>query len=152
MEPKETEFIFTERNSKRQNFDKRLIQHIVGLAEQGVPRRDLVAQYGMTKGTLNEWLKHYGSIGTGRRVYTPSEKRSVIRAVASGMSAQQARITFHISSAHVVRSWMREFKEDNAELRISNPTEMAKKISETTPEQSELEALKKALAEWSCYF
>jgi transposase len=68
MEPKETEFIFTERNSKRQNFDKRLIQHIVGLAEQGVPRRDLVAQYGMTKGTLNEWLKHYGSIGTGRRV------------------------------------------------------------------------------------
>lgn len=146
MEAKETEFVFTERTSKRQSFDKRLIQHIVELIEQGVPRRDLVAEYGMTKGTLNEWLKRYGSAGKGKRAYTSSEKRSVIRAVASGMSAQQAHIIFNISSAHLVRSWMREFKEDNAELRISNPIEVAKKTAKT-PEQSELEVLRKALEE-----
>ena len=87
-----------------------------------------------------------GPSGSGKRVYSPSEKRSVIRAVASGMSAQQAHILFNISSAHVVRSWMREFKEDNAELRIPNPIEVAKKTAKT-PEQSELEVMRKALEE-----
>jgi transposase len=48
METKETEFIYSERASKSQNFDKRFIQHIVDLVEQGVPRRDLIDQYGMS--------------------------------------------------------------------------------------------------------
>ncbi|RZM20721.1 MAG: hypothetical protein EOO88_35375 [Pedobacter sp.] len=146
MEPKEAEFNFTERTSKRQTFDKRLVQHILDLVEQGVPRRDLVAEYGMTVGTLSAWIRKNGSSGSGKRAYSPSEKRSVIRAVASGMSAQQAHIIFNISSAHLVRSWMREFKEDNAELRIPNPIEVAKKTAKT-PEQSELEVMRKALEE-----
>src|SRR6478672_13631517 len=125
MESKETEFTFTSRTSKRQCFDKRLIQHIVDLVEQGVPRRDLVAEYGMTKGTLNEWLQRYGSIGISKRIYTLSEKRSVMRAVASGMSARQAQITFNISSAHLVRRWMREFKEENAEIGRTKSLEVA---------------------------
>lgn len=45
METKETDFIFTERSSKNQKFDKRLIAHIVDLADQAVPRRDLIRQY-----------------------------------------------------------------------------------------------------------
>ncbi|HKG06466.1 MAG TPA: hypothetical protein VKB19_08410 [Pedobacter sp.] len=95
MEIKETEFVFTERTSKNQCFDKRLIKYIVGLAEGGVPRRDLVVEYGMTKGTLIQWLKKYGLSGIGRRIYSPSDKRSVVRAVASKMSAEQAHITFN---------------------------------------------------------
>ena len=146
MEAKETEFIFTERTSKRQYFDKRLIKYIVGLIEQGTPRRDLILEYGMTKGTLSEWLKRYGSSGSGKRAYTLSEKRSVIRAVASGMSAQQAHVTFNISSASLVRSWVREFKENNSELSVPNPIEVARKITGTT-EELELRALKRALEE-----
>jgi transposase len=146
METKETEFIFTERTNKNQCFDKRLIKYIVALAEQGVPRRDLVLEYGMTKGTLTEWLKKYGSFGIGRRVYSPAEKRSVIRAVAAGMSAEQAHITFNISSASLVRDWIREFKEDNAELSVIKPIEVVKKTAETS-EELELKALKRALEE-----
>lgn len=146
MEPKETEFNFTERTSNRQNFDKRLIRYIVGQVEQGVPRRDLILEYGMGKGTLIEWLKKYGSSGAGKRVYTPSEKRSVVRAVAAGMSARQAHITFNISSASLVRYWVREFKEENAELSTSKSIEVAKKTA-ATPEELELKAMKKALEE-----
>jgi len=146
METKETEFNFTERTSKRQNFDKRLIMYIVGLVEQGVPRWDLILEYGMVKGTLTEWLKKYGSQGAGKRVYTPSEKRSVVRAVAAGMSARQAHITFNISSASLVRYWVREFKEEDTELSTFKSIEVAKKTAET-PEESDLKAIKKALEE-----
>lgn len=126
METKETEFIFKERTNKNQCFDKRLIKYIVGLAEQGVPRRDLILEYGMTKGTLIEWLKKSGSFATGNRSYTPAEKRSVIRAVAAGMSVKQAHITFNISSASLVGDWIREYKEDNTELSACKSIELHK--------------------------
>lgn len=48
METKETELIYSSRISKHQNFDKRLISHIVSLVEQGVPRKDLTMEYGMS--------------------------------------------------------------------------------------------------------
>lgn len=146
METKETAFIFTERANKNQCFDKRLIKHIVDLVEQGVPRRDLILEYGMTKGTLIEWLRKHQSSGASRRVYTAAEKRSVIRAVTAGMSIKQAYITFNISSASVVRGWIREFKQDNADLSVFKTIEVAKKTAEA-PEDLELKALKKALEE-----
>ena len=74
METKETEFIYSSRINNKQRFDKRLIAHIVDLAEQGVPRRDLVNEYGMNPGTLIDWIARYGSGKGKHKRYTAAEK------------------------------------------------------------------------------
>lgn len=146
METTETEFVYSERSNKQQRFDKRLIEHIVQLAEQGVPRRDLIGQYGMANCTLSDWIRRYSSKVPKYKSYTPAEKRSVVRAIASGMSVKQALITFNISYPSVIRRWLKDFKEENAELSISKPIEVAKKTADTS-EDLALKVLKKALEE-----
>lgn len=146
METKETELIYSERSSKQQKFDKRLIDHIVGLAEQGIPRRDLIQKYGMAGCTLGDWMRRYSSKVSKYKSYTAAEKRSVVRAVESGMSVRQAQIAFNISYTSVIRGWIKKFKEENTELSVSKPIAVAKKISEVSAEL-ELKALKKALEE-----
>jgi transposase len=145
METTKTEFIFTGRSSKKQKFDKRLIEHIVRLVEQGVPRKDLMQEYGMSSGTLIDWINRHGA-GASKKSYTLSEKRSVVRAVAGGMSIKQAQIAFNISYPSVIRSWIKKFEEENAEISLTNPVEMAKKKTDTS-ENLELQALQKALEE-----
>ncbi|SMD16017.1 helix-turn-helix domain-containing protein [Pedobacter nyackensis] len=142
----ETEFIYSERSNKQQKFDKRLIEHIVQLVEQGVPRRDLIQQYGMASCTLIDWIHRYSSKVSKYKSYTQAEKRSVVRAIESGMSVKQAQIAFNISYPSVIRRWLKEFKEENAELSVSKPIEVAKKTADTS-EDLELKALKKALEE-----
>ena len=87
METKETEFIFTERANARQCFDKRLIRHIVDLAAQGVPRRDLIDRYGMSEGSLKKWIAN-GGPGPDRRSYSMAEKHAVLRAFQGGYGYQ----------------------------------------------------------------
>lgn len=144
MEIKETELIYSERSSKQQKFDKRLIDHIVRLAEQGTPRRDLIQKYGMAGCTLGDWMRRYSSKVSKYKSYTAAEKRSVVRAVESGMSVRQAQIAFNISYPSVIRGWIKKCKEENTELSVSKPITVAKKISEVSAEL-ELKALKKAL-------
>jgi len=146
METKETELIYSERSSKKQKFDKRLILHVVHLAEQGVPRRDLVKEYGMAECTLGDWIRRYSSKVSKYKNYTAAEKRSVVRAIESGMSVRQAQISFNISYPSVIRGWIKRFKSENAELSVFKPIEVAKKTSELS-EELELKALKKALQE-----
>ena len=146
METKETEFIYCERNNKNQRFDKRLIGHIVQLVEQGVPRRDLIQQYGMASCTLGDWIRRYSSKVSKHKTYAQAEKRSVVRAIASGMSIKHAQTTFNISYPSIIRRWLKDFKEENAELSVSKPTDVTKKIPDTS-EDLELKALKKALEE-----
>jgi transposase len=129
METKETTITYSDRTSNQQPFDKRLIAHIVSLSEQGVPRKALVEQFGMTKGTLCEWLKNHDSAKI-RKSYPVSHKRSVVRAVASGMSIKQAAVAFNISSGSIIRKWIADFKEDNSEISIPKPLEMANKNAE----------------------
>ena len=145
METTETEFIYSERTNNQQCFDKRLIEHVVYLVEQGVPRRDVLAQYGMSKKTLNNWISKWATIKK-RREYSLSEKRSVVRAVESGMSIRQARIAFDIASDRSIREWIKGFKEENSELSSSNPLQVAKKITDRSG-KTELEALQRALEE-----
>jgi len=146
METKETEFIYSDRTSSQQSFDRRLIEHIICLAEQGVPRRDLIEQYGMSKGTLIRWMDKYGSTAKKRKTYSLLQKRSVVRAVESGMSISQAQIAFDIASDRSIRDWIKGFKEENAELSSSNPLQVPKKITDRS-EKTELEALRRVLEE-----
>jgi len=146
METKATEFIYAKRISKQQKFDKRLIAHIVVLAEQGVPRRDLIEQYGMANSTLQEWMNKYGSGKARQRSYTVSQKRSVCRSVESGMSVKQAQIAFGISCPSLIRRWIREFKEENTEISVTQSLEMARKTVNPPPD-ADIKALQKALEE-----
>lgn len=146
METKETEFEFHSRTSNKQSFDKRLISHIIDLLNQGTPRRDLIERYGVCSATLTRWLRGHNLVVTTRKNYTISEKRSVVRAVESGMTVNQAQIAFKISSSSVIQRWIKKFKVENNELSCSKPIAVTKKTSETSQEL-ELNALKKALEE-----
>src|SRR4051794_20311254 len=109
METKETEFIYSKRTSNKQQFDKRLIEHVIVQIRGGVPRRDIIEKYGVTKSTLLEWIHRYAPDLRKNKRYTAAEKRSVIRAIASGMSFKQAQIAFNISHHTVIRRWVRDF-------------------------------------------
>ena len=146
METKEGEFIYSNRRSKNQPFDKRLIEHIVELAEQGVPSRDLLNDYGMNPSTLVDWMSKYGSAKSRRKHYTTAEKRTVIRSIEEGMSIKQAQIAFKISYPSVIRSWMKRFKEENDDLNLIKAEEVTKEAVNPS-DNTELEALKKALEE-----
>lgn len=146
METKERGIIYSERTSKKQPFDKRLIEHVVGLLREGVPRREIVAKYGVTGGTLREWVRRHAPDLGKRRSFTNAEKRSVVRAIESGMSVKQAQIAFGISYPSVIRKWVKDFAGENAELRPEKPIAMAKKTAPAS-ESAELRALRKALEE-----
>jgi len=145
MEKTET---FVKRQNKNQPFDKRLIKKIVKLVEDGLPRREAIATYGMTKGTLIEWMRVYGSDGyqaSKRRMYKQSEKRTVLRAIESGMTAKEAQIAYRISNTNIVWRWMREAKLENTHLSTSKPAPMPKQSEKKSDD--ELHALQQALAE-----
>jgi len=146
MEKKEK---FVSRENKRQFFDKRLIKEIVKSVEEGQPRKDAVALHGMSPVTLGEWMKLYGSTeyhSHKRKVYTPSQKRSVVRAVESGMSIREAQISFGIKGGRTVGAWVREANKENADLsRCKSTRPMAKQTQDK--DSDEVKALKKALAE-----
>jgi transposase len=145
MEQKEKKVL---RENKRQFFDKRLIKEIVKAVEDGMPRKEAVALYGMSPVTLGEWMKLYGSTAyhlNKRKVYTASEKRSVLRAVESGMSIREAQISFGIKGGRTIGAWIREAKQENTDLSLCNTQPVAKQSEKR--DSDEVKALKKALAE-----
>ena len=74
------------------------------------------------------------------------KRQSVLRAIESGMRPKEAQIAFGISDVATVRSWIREAKQENADLSLCNATApMAKQPQDK--ESDEVKALKKALAE-----
>jgi transposase len=145
METKKDEFEYSKRTQKGQRFDPRLIEHVVRLAEQGTPRRELIKTYGLNSYTLCDWIGKRSLILKAKK-YSTAEKRSVVRAVHSGMSIKEAAIAFNISSEISVRRWIKGFSEENMEISIPNPIEMPKnpRLESTNTEN---EALKKALTE-----
>ncbi|RZM01035.1 MAG: hypothetical protein EOO88_58220, partial [Pedobacter sp.] len=131
---------------KRQRFDPRLIEHIVRLAEQGIPRRSLVETYGMHPDSLRDWIAKHSLVLIKQKIYTIAERRSVVRAVDAGMSIKEAAIAFKVSSCNSIRRWIKDFSQENTEISISNPIEMPKNPP-VNSENAEIVALKKALEE-----
>jgi transposase len=145
----QNENAFLKREKKSQTFDKRLVKSIVKAVEEGLPRKQAVALHGMSVGALNEWMKRYGSAAYQagkRKVYIPSEKRSVLRAVESGMSIREAQISFGIKGTRTVGNWVREAKRKNADLSLGNSTAAMAKGSKSK-QSDEVKALQQALAE-----
>jgi len=146
MEQKKQEFRYSERTLKNERFDRRLIEHIVQLAQQGVPRKELVKTYGMHRETLDRWIAKPNFSPCKRRSYTTAEKRSVVRAVNAGMAITEAVIVFNIPTSTMIRRWISGFSEQNMEISSPKPTEMPKKSAPEFP-NPDVEALTKALNE-----
>ncbi|MBB5441409.1 transposase [Pedobacter sp. AK017] len=144
METTEKEFIFSERG-KGQPYDKRLIKQVIDQLREGVPRREVMQKYGMVQDTLIRWIQKYAPDLPQYKSYSTAEKRTVVRAVASGgMTFKQAKIAFNITHESMIRRWAKDFKEENIDLSSFTPKEMPKKKADLT-DNSELKALRKAL-------
>jgi len=149
MEHQENEIKVLKREKKTQTFDKRLIKQIVKAVEEGMPRKQAMSLYGMGSASVSEWMRVYGSTAYHagkRKVYTPSEKRSVLRAVESGMSIREAQVSFGIKGSGTIRTWIREAQQENADLSLYTSAESMGKPAKDK-ESDEVKALKKALAE-----
>ncbi|MEJ5964438.1 transposase [Pedobacter immunditicola] len=147
METKEVIQALTECKPVAHFYDLRLIKEIVQAVEDGTPRFELCERYGCSKATLVRWVSKYGSEvcqERKRKVYKRSEKRSVLRAVACGMSIREARISFGIANNAIIYAWMKEEKKENDDLSLVNSPAMAKDVKNT--DSDEVKALKKALA------
>lgn len=143
------------RFGNRGKHDKRFIAQVLDEVQQGKPRALICEEYGIYLATLRNWLRNNKlglySIET-KAVVSKQTKRSVVRAYTSGqMTMQQIQKTYGIKSATSVREWVRQFERENDELAAVNDNlEMKKKKpaqAVQTPEQAELKALKKALAD-----
>lgn len=148
METIQKNEVFIKRDNKKQVFDKRLVREIVKAVESGIPRRDIVTKYGMTKGTLVEWMRKYGSPAyhsSKRQVYSSLQKRTILRAIETGMTIREAQISFGVKHAAIVRQWVRDAKQENNDLSMCNSISMAKPLEKK--ESDEVKALKQALAE-----
>jgi transposase len=148
MEIKKSAEIFCKRENKNQEFDKRLIQEIVNAIEAGLPRREAIRLHGMSKATLVRWMSIYGSASfqtTKQRIYKPTERRSVLRAIEGGMSVKEARLSFGMKSETTIRKWIRGVEHENADLGMSKSIIMTKPGK--TIINDELTAVHKALEE-----
>jgi len=148
MSKENEEIVYLKRKTNRSRYDSRLIVKIVKEIESGVPRKVIAETYGVSQDSLVKWMRDHGSASYKPRfnkVYTVSEKRSVIRAVEGGMTLREAQIAFNLSCTGLIRNWLRVFKEENIEIRVSNPINMPKKT--TDPSAAEIKALRQALSE-----
>jgi transposase-like protein len=109
--------------------------------------KDVASLYGMSGNTLHMWLTRYASPDyhpITNRSYKPSEKRSVLRAVESGMSINEAATVFGISSGMVIRGWMKKASAENADLSVIVPMKKPDKENLNPPD---IKALERQLAE-----
>ena len=128
-------------------YDKRFIKKIVEAIESDVPRSELRSLYGMSESTLASWMQKYGSPAyhaSKKKTWKDSERRSILRAVDSGMSLKDAQVTFGVNSS-TIKGWIRKLGK-NDDLGVCNSVVMQKK---TNPQMTsdEVRALQKALAE-----
>ena len=117
----------------------------VSLVEAGFSCKEVRAKYEISDGTLNNWRARFSLSHPPIKLktYTPSQKRSVLRAIEQGMSVSQAAIAFGIVNLTSIREWIKKAKAENAEL---GGVPM-KKPEQEQPEDQELNALKQQLAE-----
>lgn len=136
-----------ERAKKSDRYPREVILEAVRLVESGVMLKDVASMYGMSGNTLHTWLTRYASpdyhpITT--RSYKPSEKRSVLRAIESGMNINEAATVFGISSGMVIRGWIKRASEENADLSAIIPM---KKPQKENLNPTDTKALEHQLAE-----
>jgi transposase-like protein len=137
---------------ERGHFQTNLRDEIIKSIEEGVPRSVIVYQYGVSRSTLCDWMRHHGSKEyqakkQGKRL-SDIEKRSIVRAIEQGTLTPHAARKAHGISGSTLSKWLKSSVKENVELAVNDPFAMKEQPAEQ-PELPDLEkqALKKALEE-----
>jgi transposase len=140
---------FPGREGKGCHFSKPVILEIVKHVENGVGRSLIVKQYKISRSTISDWMRDYGSpVYQSRKkgVLGRTNKTSILRAIQNGrMSVREAMIAYGVTSS-VINQWIRADKREKGELASVMGTKKSstEKQSEEVSD-SEKESLKKAL-------
>src|ERR1017187_10461583 len=140
---------FPGREGKGCHFSKPVILEIVKQVENGLSRSVIVEQYKISRTTIAEWMRDYGSASyhAGRKGHlSHANKTSVLRAVLDGrMTVREAMIAYRVSSS-AINQWIRTYKRENGELASVMGTKKSskEKQSEEAPDIKK-EELRKAV-------
>lgn len=119
-------------------YDKRFIKEIVLAIENGLPRSEAVKEHGMSRSTLSDWMREYGSPAYHSRKQghlSLQQRRSVVRALEEGrMTVAEAKVAHNLSWTPTIRKWLRDFQREKEELEASNKTLMAKEVENRQPD------------------
>ncbi|HEV3327332.1 MAG TPA: helix-turn-helix domain-containing protein, partial [Puia sp.] len=94
------------RKGQRGHFDKLAIQKIVEAIEGGMPRREVCLVYEVSRSTVSDWMREYGSASykvSKNGHLNNAQKRSMIRAIREGrMTLQEAKLAYHMKSYNAI--------------------------------------------------
>ena len=131
------------------SYDKSFILEIVKTIEWGVSRSHITREHGIAKSVLSGWMRDFGSPAyhaSKRGHLSQQEKRSIVRAIEEGgMTIYEARATYGVNSVVTITRWLKESKQENAELTASNLSVMANKKQNQQPDPDTQKALAEAL-------
>jgi transposase len=133
----------------RPHFNKEIIRQIVHSVERGATRKELIHRYGMSKSTLSDWVRDYGSSAyvASQKPLSLVERRSLVRAIEGGMTIHEARLAFQLRSNKEVKGYLLKAEKEKAELvRMSTLMDKNEVRSEAISSEDTV-ALKKALEE-----
>ncbi|MGZ3874317.1 MAG: hypothetical protein ACXVJD_15450 [Mucilaginibacter sp.] len=149
MKTKEDQTRVINRFHERGHFQTDLRDEIIKSIESGVPRSVIVYQYGVSRSTLCDWLRHHGSKEYQAKQrgsnLTEVEKRSIVRQVEQGELTPYAARQAYGLSGNTLKKWLSASVKENVELAVYDPFEMKDKPVAQSDLDAEKGALKKAL-------
>src|SRR5437764_10207322 len=102
----------------------------------------------MAYGTVLDWMKRYGTSAavTKRVQLSPQQRRQVARAIVEGrMTVKEAQAAYNIAHAGTIRTWVREYQQQNRELAALHQTSSEMSASpDTTTDQQQNKELQEA--------
>ena len=137
---------------KRQRYHLKFIKKVVNEVEEGATQNSVSLKYKIGLATIGRWMKKYGSkeylVNRSPQSYPDSLKRQVIHSITkSGMSIKEACIVYNIKSESTINNWLLGKYNYNNDICLENVISLAMSKKPRTPEELEIDALKKALAE-----
>lgn len=129
------------------HYDRLAVQKIVEAIEGGMRRRDVCLIYGVSRSTVCDWMREYGSPAykaSRRGQLNNAQKRSMLRAIREGrMTLQEAKLAYQMKSYSAIITLLRqEGKNDDLSADMENQVNPL-----PLQEDPEKKALQKALEE-----
>ena len=126
------------RKGRGAGYDKRFIKEIVLAIENGLPRSEAVREHGMSRSTLSDWMREYGSQAYHARKQghlSLQQRRSIVRALEEGrMTIAEAKLAHNLAGTPTIKKWLRDFQRENDELVVSNQEHMANEAENQQPD------------------
>jgi transposase-like protein len=115
-----------ELKQKKRTFSKKLINRAVAEVESGISRWEVCEKYGMTYGTLGNWIKLHASkdfLDNGRIQLTNHQKRLIIHGIQEGrMTIAEAMLAYKIKARKTIRIWLRKSNDINVDIDSKEST------------------------------